>query len=226
MQIDQDRAMQMAAARKRMRVCRAGEGWILIPYMEGKRFADTHYLPDIRKSVQCGGPSCQWHHYPLVAKLHVPAYVGNRKLRYDEAKAIKTIKGEMFSPAAWHMQIVELTEGVFATAIEPHDVGTVAVLLRPPGRQNMPLEFRWLRGQTVKGSPKDIAITVEQILPAVIHGTYFDAAEIALDKSGETPTKHKIPYLPVGVPVEGHDNTFPVPADRSSAPSSSTKKAP
>jgi len=195
--ISKDEAVSMAQARHKVKTCRAGQGWLICPYMPGARYSKVHYVPELEKSVQCDDDACHYHYLPLVSKAHVPALVNKKPQTIVQCEAGALEAEVLFRGEHWSARIVEITAGCLKYLLQDSRPDQLAVVYRKGPRNNGPLSFKWL-DSVLKGVPPHIAsMAVEEILPAVIYGQYRNAAEVALDNSVEGPIKHKINSLPL-----------------------------
>jgi len=114
---------------------------------------------------------------------------------YADREGLKVSAKLTYSPERWAAKIVELTESCFeAFEQDQPPFGTLGVIARAPGRKNNKVEFCWLRGKELASFPPQ-QLTPEEIVPAVIRGTYYPAATVTpLDNSAGGPTKHKLAY--------------------------------
>lgn len=190
--ISKELAAAMAEGRKRFLSVYEGRAVLFMPYGGDRhRYVATHYVPELHRSVLCPGPEeCRFHHVQEVAKCHVAALVLRKALPYSSREGKGLPKKGSYSPEAWTAKIVELTESCFKAFQDQRPEGTLATIARPAGRKNGQVEFRWMESELT--DYPEAPLSVEELLPVVIRGTFYNQAEVHLDKSGQRPIKHKI----------------------------------
>lgn len=190
--ISKEMAHAMASGRRQFLSVYEGRSVLFMPFGGDRcRYVGTHFVPELERSVMCEGEGvCRWCHLKIVAKCHVPALVFRRAEPYSTREGKNLPPFIEYVPELWPMKIVEITEACMKVWEEALPEGTLCTLARAPGRKNGKVEFRWMDSQ-LRNYP-DTRLNVEELLPAVIRGTFYNGAKIALDKSGETPIKHKI----------------------------------
>lgn len=190
--ISAEAAVALANAKNRLQIVRAGQAWLLCPYKPGARFCTMHWIPSLSKSLPHTEDGCEWCRYPEIPKCHVPALVFHRVQQLQAAKTFDLAEGADHGAGVWSQRIVELTANTFTAFLGDSKPDQLAIVYRDAGRHNGPLHLRWLKG-TLRNVPPGIAhLSVEQLLPMILHGTAVDAARVALDTSGKRRTKHKI----------------------------------
>jgi hypothetical protein len=193
MRISKELAHAMAEGRKKFLCVYQSRAIVLCPYQgEGCVYVSTHYVPELKRSILCEGEgNCRYHDLKEVAKLHVAAQVLRKALPYAEREGKRIPKNVPWDPVGWTDKIVELTENCFAQFEAGRPEGTLATISRAPGRTNGKVEFHWLDSKLV--NVPDTPLSVEQLLPVVIRGSFYNKVETAsLDKSADGRTKHKI----------------------------------
>jgi len=194
--ISKELAHAMAEGRKKFCCVYEGRALLIMPFVASERHVSTHYAADLHRSIICTGEGpCRYHHLPEIAKKHVGCWVHRQHMPYADREGLKVSAKLTYSPERWAAKIVELTESCFeAFEQDQPPFGTMAIIARLPGRKNNKVEFSWLRGKELTAFPPQ-QLTPEQIVPAVIRGTYYPGATVtALDNSDGGPTKHKLAY--------------------------------
>lgn len=192
--ISKELATAMAEGRKRFLSVYEGRAVLVMPFAEQVRHVATHWVPELSRSLVCSGEgSCRYHHLQDVAKMHVAAWVARRALAYSTRLAdVKKIPAVcQWDPSLWSMKIVELTEACFESFERGAPYGTIGLLGREPGRKNNKAHWEWLETHRLEGFPAEVQ-RPEEVVPAVIRGTYYPTAKTSLDTDAEGRTKHKI----------------------------------
>lgn len=190
--IPKELALAMAAGRRKFLSVYEGRAVLFMPFADHARHVSTHYVAELKRSVICQGVGqCQHHHLQEVAKCHVAALVYRKHMPYSAVKDMKLPPVLQFDPAGWVAKIVELTENCFDEFEAVKDYGTLCVISRKPGRKNNPVEFAWLDGHKLENFPAE-PLAPENVVPAVIRGTFYPVADVAIDKNAKGRIKHKI----------------------------------
>lgn len=185
-----EEAQAIHDARHRLRTCKAGQGWVFCPYVPGATYCKGHYVHESRGWEFCTGEGqCSHHHLRLISKLHVPALVAAAVIPASTAEKYDC-DDVVFRADKWQAKIVELTAGCIETFNQDSKPDQLAVTWRAAGRNNNPLHMRWLRG-CLKGVPKQLReLSIEDTLPAIIHGKVAVGRTVELDNSLPGPIKH------------------------------------
>lgn len=189
--ISKEEAMAAASGRHKLKTCRAGQGWLICPYVPGAVYSNGHWVPQpIKRWMMCNGEFCSYHHLPLIVKAHVPALVSKRALRIPEAEKMSLEKELVFRGEHWGQKIVEITAGCFPTFDRDSKPDQLAIIWRPGPANNGPLSFRWL-DTTLREVPQSLAhFNVKDILPAIMHGEIVLDSEPTLTEGMSSRIKH------------------------------------
>lgn len=185
-----DEAMAVHEARHRLRTTKQGQAWVFCPYKPNATYAMGHYVSREQGWEFCQGEGkCPYHHLRLISKMHVPALVSHKCMPASSGDKFD-VDDIVFRPDMWSAKIVEITAGCIELFHQDSKPDQLAIIYRAAGRNNNPLHLRWLRG-CLKGVPKQLRdLTIEDTLPAIIHGKVAVGRDVAIDNSLPGPTKH------------------------------------
>jgi len=185
-----EEAVAIHEQRHRLRTCKQGQAWVFCPYKPGATYAMGHYVAETRGWEFCQGEGkCPHHHLRLISKMHVPGLVAVQCVPATSGQQYN-VDDIVFRPDKWAAKIVELTAGCIEAFHGDSKPDQLAIIWRASGRNNNPLHFRWLRG-CLKGVPAQLKeLTIEDTLPAIIHGQTVIGRTVDVDNSRPGPTKH------------------------------------
>ncbi len=212
--IDKELAQAMAEGRKRFCCVYEGRALLVMPFPDTERHVATHYVPELKRSIICTGPeTCRWHYLVDVAKKHVAAWVFRKAFPWDRRDGASLPATVPFRDCDWSARILELTEHCFAAFDSDRpEYATLGVIAREPGKVNNKVHFTWLHGKKLTQFP-DKVLSPEELVPAVIRGTYYPTAAVALDKDEDG--RNQTPQV---------ENSFPVCDAAAAAAASDTGK--
>lgn len=189
MRMTEEQANYTADAAKKLQLVKKGYAWLFMPHKPGATYHSVHWVSDDRQSVQCEGKDCPYCPRKPNPKVHVPCLLYRKWCKADKVDAPVPTTFE-YTPELWRPMIIELTKNCF-TAFKAHsEPGQLGIAFRPGPMQNGKLYFKWL-DSFLQGVPASLEhVTVQQVLPGVIGGTYRDYVDQTLTDDPDNPIKH------------------------------------